>query len=51
MKEPIRGRPYSADLQARMRRQAVKLGSIVVTILILSLLVPLFIKLAVRYFL
>lgn len=51
MKEPTREHSYSTELQARMRRQAVRLASIVVTILILSLLVPLFIKTAVRYFL
>jgi hypothetical protein len=51
MKEPTREHSYSTELQARMRRQAVRLGGIVVTILILSLLVPLFIKTAVRYFL
>ncbi|MFL9889882.1 MULTISPECIES: hypothetical protein [Paraburkholderia] len=50
MKELTRDRAYSTDLQARMRRQALKLGSIVIAILTLSLLVPLFVKIAVRYF-
>ena len=50
MKEPTRRRPYSTDLQAKMRRQALKLGGIVLGILSLSLLVPLFVKIAVRYF-
>jgi hypothetical protein len=51
MKEPTRDRSYSTDLQVRMRSQAVRLGGMVVTILILSLLVPLFIKIAVQYLL
>lgn len=50
MKEPTHHRPYSTDLQAKMRRQALKLGGIVLGILSLSLLVPLFVKIAVRYF-
>lgn len=50
MKETTRHRPYLTDLQAKMRRQALKLAGVVVGILILSLLVPLFVEMAVRYF-
>jgi hypothetical protein len=50
MKELRRDSLYSTDLKAKMRRQALKLGCIVVAILALSLLVPLFVKNAVRYF-
>jgi hypothetical protein len=50
MKELTRDRSYSSDLQAKMRRQALRLGGIVVTLLTMSLLVPLIVKITARYF-